>query len=110
MCGKKIIKGKTAYGCSDWKEGCPFVIQTDYKGLQLTPNQVQVLLQMHIMPYSVRIEDQPRLLILSKQGFVMDIDLPSADQQKSGKEDDRPTQPKTKKPPAEPRATGNNKA
>jgi len=23
LCGKEIIKGKKAYGCSDWKEGCP---------------------------------------------------------------------------------------
>jgi len=25
VCGKgKIIKGKTAYGCSEWKNGCTF--------------------------------------------------------------------------------------
>ncbi|MBP1664907.1 MAG: topoisomerase [Bacteroidetes bacterium] len=25
VCGKgKIIKGKTAYGCSEWKSGCTF--------------------------------------------------------------------------------------
>ncbi|HEY5652951.1 MAG TPA: DNA topoisomerase 3, partial [Pontiella sp.] len=71
FCGKEIIKGKTAYGCSGWKEGCDFILPAEYKGLDLTPNQVQVLLQMHILPYSVRIENKPRLLLLSKQGFVM---------------------------------------
>jgi len=82
LCGKEIIKGKTAYGCSGWKEGCSFVLETEYKGLSLTLNQVQVLLQMHILPYSVQIEGQPRLLLLSKQGFIMDIGLPSAERQK----------------------------
>ena len=23
-CGKTVIKGKTAYGCSGWKEGCDY--------------------------------------------------------------------------------------
>ncbi|MBN2683949.1 MAG: DNA topoisomerase 3 [Pontiellaceae bacterium] len=81
LCGKMVIKGKTAYGCSGWKEGCPFVLEPEYKGLQLSPNQMQVLLQMRILPYSVQIEDKPRLLLLSQQGFLMDIDLPSADRQ-----------------------------
>jgi DNA topoisomerase-3 len=96
LCGKKVIQGKTAYGCSGWKEGCDFVIEARYKDLALTRNQLQVLLQMHILPYSVRIENQPRLLILSKQGFIMDIALPSAEQQQSAKPDDPPS--KTKKP------------
>lgn len=24
LCGKPLIKGKTAYGCSGWREGCPY--------------------------------------------------------------------------------------
>jgi len=86
LCGKEIIKGKTAYGCSAWKEGCPFVLESEYKGLKLTPNQVQVLLQMRVLPYPVHIEDQLRLLLLNTQSNLMDIDLPSADRQKSGKD------------------------
>ncbi|WP_372796194.1 DNA topoisomerase 3, partial [Pontiella sp.] len=58
VCAKPVIRGKTAYGCSGWKEGCDFVIPTEYKGLNLSPNQIQVLLQMHILPYSVRIEKE----------------------------------------------------
>ena len=90
LCGKDVIKGRTAYGCSSWKDGCTFVLESEYKGLKLTHNQVQVLLQMHLLPYPVHIEEQRRLLLLSKQGFVMDIDLPNADQQKSAKPDHRP--------------------
>ncbi len=102
LCGKKVIKGKTAYGCSGWKEGCSFVLESEYKGLKLTPNQIQVLLQMRVLPYPVHIENQLRLLLLSTQNDLMDIALPSADRQKSGKPNDRPAKPK--KPPEKPEA------
>jgi DNA topoisomerase-3 len=102
LCGKEVIKGKNSYGCSDWKEGCPFVLAPEHKGVKLSHNQIQVLLQLHILPYSIRIDEQPRLLLLSKQGFVMDIDIPSADRQKSGKPNDRTA--KAKKPPEKPEA------
>jgi DNA topoisomerase-3 len=85
LCGKEVIKGRTAYGCSGWKEGCAYILSPDYKGLSLTPNQIQVLLQLRILPYSVQIEGEPRLLILSTQGQPMDLMLPSADRQKKEK-------------------------
>lgn len=94
LCGKKIIKGKTAYGCSGWKEGCRFVLNQEYKGLTLTRNQVQVLLQMKVLPYAVHIENELRLLLLSTQGDVMDIDLPSADRQQKNKPNERPAKKK----------------
>ncbi len=82
FCGKEIIKGKRAYGCSGWKDGCNFVLEPDCKGVTLTEKQIQVLLQLHILPYPVRIEDEPRMLILSTQGMIMDLNLPSAKRQK----------------------------
>ncbi|MBU0943930.1 MAG: DNA topoisomerase 3 [Proteobacteria bacterium] len=90
LCGKEVIKGKRAYGCSGWKDGCQFVLEPECKGLTLTGRQVQVLLQQHILPYPVRIEDEPRMLILSTQGMPMDLRLPSADRQKKSKKRDRP--------------------
>jgi DNA topoisomerase-3 len=83
LCGRKVVKGREAYGCSGWKEGCLFVLNPLYKNVQLTRNQVQVLLQMHVLPYPVHVGDRPRMLLLSTQGELMDIDLPSADRQKS---------------------------
>jgi DNA topoisomerase-3 len=85
LCGKEVMKGRTAYGCSGWKEGCAYVLSPDYKGLSLTPNQIQVLLQLRILPYTVQIDGEPRLLILSTQGGLMDLRLPSADRQKKDK-------------------------
>ncbi|VGO20919.1 DNA topoisomerase 3 [Pontiella sulfatireligans] len=100
VCGKEVIKGKTAYGCSGWKEGCKFVLESEYKGLKLTANQVQVLLQLRVLPYPVHVEDQLRLLLLNTQGDLMDVDLPSADRQKSAKDEGRPAKkPKAKAPP-----------
>jgi hypothetical protein len=49
-----------------------------------------VLLQQHILPQPVRIEDEPRMLILSTQGMVMDLGLPSAERQQQVKKTDRP--------------------
>lgn len=90
FCGKEIIKGKRAYGCSGWKDGCNFILEPDYKGLILTDKQVQVLLQLHIWPYPVRIEEELRMLILSTQGVPMDLGLPSAERQKKAKMKDHP--------------------
>jgi hypothetical protein len=56
----------------------------------LTAKQIQVLLQQHILPQPVRIEDEPRMLILSTQGMVMDLGLPSAERQKKMEKTDRP--------------------
>ncbi|MBI9019735.1 MAG: DNA topoisomerase 3 [Verrucomicrobia bacterium] len=89
-CGKEIIKGRTAYGCSGWKEGCEFVLNPAYKNLSLTANQIQVLLQLRVLPYPIHVEGELRILILSTQGDLMDLRLPSADRQKSEKKPDRP--------------------
>jgi DNA topoisomerase-3 len=83
LCGKEVIRGKSAYGCSDWKAGCPFVLDPAYKGLTLSHRQVQFLLQRRILPAPVSLDGAPRLLILSTQGAIMDLALPSAQGQKS---------------------------
>jgi DNA topoisomerase-3 len=97
LCGKEVIKGKRAYGCSAWQEGCPFVLEPECKGVTLTPRQVQTLLQLRILPQPVRIDDEPRLLILSTQGQPMDLRLPSADRQKKVENKERPARTPAKK-------------
>jgi DNA topoisomerase-3 len=81
LCGKEVIKGKRAYGCSGWQEGCPFVLEPEHKGVVLQPRQVQTLLRHRLLPQPIRIGDEPRLLILSTQGQPLDLRLPSADRQ-----------------------------
>ncbi len=97
LCGKEIIKGKRAYGCSGWKEGCPYVLEAECKGVTLTPRQIQALLQLCILPQPVIIDDEPRILILSTQGLIMDLRLPSADRQKKISKEDRPAKTPVKK-------------
>ena len=97
LCGKEVIKGKRAYGCSGWQEGCPFVLEPECKGVTLTPRQIQTLLQLHILPQPVRVDEEPRLLILSTQGQPMDLRLPSADRQKKIENKDRPARTPAKK-------------
>lgn len=82
LCGKEVIQGKRAYGCSDWKAGCLFVLNPDYKGIVLTRWQIQTLLQQRILFSPVTIEGELRLLILSTQGAVMDLALPAPQGQK----------------------------
>jgi DNA topoisomerase-3 len=97
LCGKEVIKGNRAYGCSGWEEGCPFVLEPECRGLTLTARQIQALLQLHILPQPVRIDDEPRLLILSTQGQPMDLRLPSAERQKKFEKVDRPAKPPVRK-------------
>ena len=45
-CGKgNILKGNTAYGCSDWKNGCSFRLPFEFMGKKLSDAQVQSLLK-----------------------------------------------------------------
>ncbi len=40
----RIVPGKKAYGCSQWREGCKFTIWKEVAGKKLTENQVKALL------------------------------------------------------------------
>ncbi len=89
LCGKEVIKGNKAYGCSDWKEGCPFVLEPERKGKMLSTKQIQILLQQQILPHPIRIDDELRILILSTQGMPMELRCPSADRQKKSTKTDK---------------------
>jgi DNA topoisomerase III len=82
LCGEPVIAGRQAYGCAAWKKGCTYVLSPDYKDVRLTRAQVQMLLQARVLSYPLRIEGEPRLLILSTQGDVMDLALPASAHQK----------------------------
>ena len=43
-CGGAIIKGKTAYGCSNWKNGCTFRIPFEQDGRLLTDQDIMQML------------------------------------------------------------------
>jgi len=82
LCGKEVIKGKRAYGCSGWKEGCSFVLEPEFKGVTFSPRQIQHLLQQRILPGTLPFEGKRRLVVLSTQGEPMDLQPPSSEGQK----------------------------
>lgn len=46
VCKKgKIIKGKTAYGCSEFRSGCTFRISFEFEGKKLTEKQIYTLIE-----------------------------------------------------------------
>jgi len=45
-----LIKGKSAYGCSEWKQGCKFVLPFEINGKKLSDNQIASLIQKNKTP------------------------------------------------------------
>ncbi len=44
-CGKPILKGRQAWGCSGYKDGCTVIVPFELYGKKLTENQVRSLLK-----------------------------------------------------------------
>ena len=78
-CGKPIIEGKKGYGCSGWKAGCPFVLWREFRGQDLTPEQVRTLLQRGAILDPTEIQGVPLLLTLTRTGRVAEVLIPKAE-------------------------------
>tara|TARA_B100000902_G_scaffold369069_1_gene392944 strand:- start:106 stop:753 length:648 start_codon:yes stop_codon:yes gene_type:complete len=44
LCTSSVIRGKTGYGCSQWRSGCKFAIKEVSLGLRITPTLMRELL------------------------------------------------------------------
>ena len=42
-CGRSVIEGTRGFGCSGWKDGCPFVLWKEYKGGRLEVGAFQAV-------------------------------------------------------------------
>ncbi len=85
LCGREVIEGRRGYGCSGWKEGCPFVLWKEYKGIPLSVEQIRRLIQRRILLQPVTLPDNHRVILyLSDTGAVMDIPVPNRGQQSHG--------------------------
>ena len=81
-CGAPVIEGRQGYGCSGWKKGCQFVLWKEYKGIHLNVGAIRQLIQRRILMEPVTLPDiGPVVLCLSDAGHVMDIPVPTPDQQ-----------------------------
>ena len=71
-CQSEIIKGKKGFGCSKWREGCRFVLWANYQGIQLSEQQVKILLQKGILLQPIA----GNILHLNAEGEVVEIPVP----------------------------------
>ncbi len=76
-CGRPVIEGRRGFGCSGWREGCPFVLWRQYKDAELSLEQVRELLQRRVLLQPVSIEGSgPSVLRLTDSGAIVEIPVP----------------------------------
>src|SRR5262245_19765519 len=76
-CGRPVIEGKRDFGCSGWKEGCPFVLSREYRGYQLDIVQVRELLQRRVVLEPLTIAGPGEVVLqLADSGAVLDVPVP----------------------------------
>lgn len=72
ICNAPVMKGRTAYGCSDWKQGCKFVLAAEVWGLTLSPQLAREILthKRSLTPHPITVKKQKLFatLRLDKKG------------------------------------------
>ena len=93
-----LLKGKSAYGCSQWKEGCDFRVPLVFEGKKLTDNQIFRLIKKgvstKIKGFVVNGQKAEGTLSLN-DAFGLDLNI--ASNKPSVKENSAPICPKCKK-------------
>ncbi len=85
-CGKDVIKGRTGYGCSGWRDGCGFVVWPTYEGMALSDLQLRTLLQQHVLREPVRLPSgDDVLLYMARHGCIVHVPLPARNNARRGK-------------------------
>ena len=76
-CGRPVIEGRRGFGCSGWREGCPFVLWRQYKDSELSLEQVRELLQLRVLLQPMSIEGSGlSVLQLTDSGAIVEIPVP----------------------------------
>ena len=76
LCGRPVIAGKRAFGCSGWRDGCPFVLGREHDGRTLTDTEIRRLLQHQVLfPEG----DGATVLQLCESGGVVTIPVPTGE-------------------------------
>jgi DNA topoisomerase III len=77
-CARPVIEGKRGFGCSGWREGCPFVLWREYRGVPLGEGQVRELLQRRVLLRPVAVEGAGQVLLqLMDSGDIAEIPVPA---------------------------------
>jgi DNA topoisomerase-3 len=79
-CGRPVIEGRRGFGCSGWREGCPFVLWKQYRGRLLDLAQVRELLQRRVLLRPVAVEGAGAVILqLTDAGAVLEIPVPQGE-------------------------------
>lgn len=69
-----LIKGNSAWGCSDWKQGCKFKIPFEYKGIILSEKDIESLVYTKETRYSYKVkghDDKVKFKLSSKLSLTV---------------------------------------
>ena len=80
-CGAAVIEGKRAFGCSQWRSGCGFVLPRAYRGVTLSTTLVRELLQRRIVVNPHQIDGEARVLRMTAGGAIEDLEVPKRERQ-----------------------------
>jgi DNA topoisomerase-3 len=84
-CGRPVISGKRGYGCSGWREGCPFVLWREHRGQPLSENQLRELLQRRVLG-PLTIEGPAQVVLhLTDNGGLTEIPVPTGGRHRPAK-------------------------
>ncbi len=79
-CGRPVIEGKRGFGCSGWREGCPFVLWKEHRGRTWELAQVRELLQRRVLLCPQTFEGSGAVILqLTDTGAVLEIPVPQAE-------------------------------
>ncbi len=82
-CGRPAIEGKRGFGCSGWKEGCPFILWKEYKGGRFEVGHARELLQRRVLFRPPAFEGSDGVILtLSDAGAVLEVRTPQAPPQR----------------------------
>jgi DNA topoisomerase-3 len=76
-CGRPVIQGQRGFGCSGWRDGCPFVLWREYRGRSLEDDAIRELLQRRVLLRPLTLEDGGQVVLsLTDSGEVTEIPVP----------------------------------
>ncbi len=77
LCGAAVIQGRRDYGCSQWKNGCAFVLPSKFHGAEIRPAQAGELLRCRklLRPVLLELESERRFATLRLNAGVLEYRL-----------------------------------
>jgi DNA topoisomerase-3 len=76
-CGRPVIQGQRGFGCSGWRDGCPFVLWREYGGQSLGDDAIRELLQRRVLLRPLTLGDGGQVILsLTNSGALTEIPVP----------------------------------